>query len=138
VAPFNRILYPFDFTAPSLAGFHLARRVAVLQDAVLLHLARARPTTFQRSITASHEDEEKALRKLNEATNPLLGTVNHRWLVVTGDAATKIIEVAIETPADLIVMGTRGRGALSRLFKGSIAEHVVREAPCPVLLTRLR
>jgi nucleotide-binding universal stress UspA family protein len=44
-----------------------------------------------------------------------------------------IIEYAVDHEIDLIVMGTHGRGALRHLLMGSVAERVVRSAPCPVL-----
>lgn len=47
-----------------------------------------------------------------------------------------IIDEANSWPADLIVMGTHGRGGIGRLLLGSVAEGVVREAPVPVLLVR--
>jgi universal stress protein A len=53
--------------------------------------------------------------------------------VAEGDPAEMILRVAEEVHADLIVMGTHGRTGLSRLLMGSVAEQVVRRAPCPVL-----
>jgi nucleotide-binding universal stress UspA family protein len=47
-----------------------------------------------------------------------------------------IVQVAEELPADLIVMGTHGRQGVTRLLMGSVAENVMRTAPCPVLTTR--
>lgn len=47
-----------------------------------------------------------------------------------------IVERARELPADLIVMGTHGRGAIARAFLGSVADHVVRHADCPVVTLR--
>jgi len=54
----------------------------------------------------------------------------------TGDPRTGIQEAAVRLRADLIVMGTHGRRGVSRLLLGSVAEHVARTAPCPVLLVR--
>jgi nucleotide-binding universal stress UspA family protein len=48
-----------------------------------------------------------------------------------------IPRIAGETKADLIVMGTHGRTGLSRLLMGSVAEQVVRKAPCPVLTVKV-
>jgi universal stress protein A len=53
-----------------------------------------------------------------------------------GDARSVILAAAGELRADLIVMGTHGRRGVSRLVLGSVAESVVRTAPCPVLLVR--
>lgn len=54
----------------------------------------------------------------------------------SGKPATKIVEGAKGWPADLIVMGSHGRGGVERLLLGSVAESVVRHACCPVLVVR--
>jgi nucleotide-binding universal stress UspA family protein len=59
-------------------------------------------------------------------------------LVRTGDAMDVINQTATEVGADLIVMGTHGRRGIARALLGSIAETVVRSAPCAVLTVRLR
>ena len=61
-------------------------------------------------------------------------TVDKR--VEIGDAATTICDVAAELGVDVIVVGSHGRRGISRLFLGSTSEHVVRNAPCPVLVVR--
>jgi nucleotide-binding universal stress UspA family protein len=50
--------------------------------------------------------------------------------------ALTIVDYARETSVDLIVMGTHGRGPMAHLLMGSVAERVVRTAPCPVLTVR--
>ena len=50
----------------------------------------------------------------------------------------EIVEMAKATRVDLIIMGTRGRTGLQHTLMGSVAERVVRHAPCPVLVTRFR
>jgi nucleotide-binding universal stress UspA family protein len=56
--------------------------------------------------------------------------------VVQGDIRQSIVDVAKSWPADLIVMGSRGRSAVSNLLLGSAAESVARHAPCSVLIAR--
>jgi len=56
-----------------------------------------------------------------------------RVRVVTGDPATEIVRLAKDEKIDLIVLPTHGRGGLSHVFFGSVAEKVVRHAECPVL-----
>ena len=56
--------------------------------------------------------------------------------VVFGPTAATIVERAAALSADLIVMGTHGRGGVAHLLMGSVAERVVRTAGCPVLTTR--
>jgi nucleotide-binding universal stress UspA family protein len=53
-----------------------------------------------------------------------------------GDAAVEIVEAAKSWPADLVVIGSHGRGGLDRAILGSVAESVMRKAPCPVLVIR--
>ena len=56
--------------------------------------------------------------------------------VITGRPAHSIIEHAAKEGCDLIVMGTHGRAGLSHAVMGSVAERVLRKAPCPVLTVR--
>jgi universal stress protein A len=62
--------------------------------------------------------------------------VGTRALVVDGQPDVEIVRVAAEQHAQMIVMGTQGRTGLDRLLLGSVAERVVRTAPCPVLTVR--
>jgi len=55
---------------------------------------------------------------------------------ISASPANAIVEYARSIHADVIVVGTHGRDGVSRLLMGSIAEHVVRHAPCPVLVVR--
>ena len=79
-------------------------------------------------------DNQTALDKLADSKRSLatIGQV----LLRTGDARDLINQTAKELHADLIVMGTHGRRGVSRALLGSIAENVVRTAPCPVLTVR--
>ena len=54
----------------------------------------------------------------------------------TGRPATAIVQCAREREIDLIIVGSHGRTGLAHLMMGSVAEHVVRHAPCPVLVVR--
>jgi nucleotide-binding universal stress UspA family protein len=58
--------------------------------------------------------------------------------VYPGDAAAEILRLAEDMEADLIVVGTHGRVGVKRLLMGSVAEQVMREARCPVLVMRRR
>jgi quercetin dioxygenase-like cupin family protein len=60
--------------------------------------------------------------------------VEHR--VAEGDAPEQILRLAQALKCDLIVMGTHGRAGLGRLLNGSVAEEVLRKAPCPVVVVR--
>lgn len=56
--------------------------------------------------------------------------------VQVGSPAVEIVKVAKEWPADVIILGSHGRGGLQRALLGSVAEGVMRHAPCPVLIVR--
>ncbi|MBI3869831.1 MAG: universal stress protein [Verrucomicrobia bacterium] len=77
---------------------------------------------------------EKELAKL--VVDGVRGEVPADTLVRAGSPAREIIETARSLPADLIVIATHGRTGLKHVLLGSVAERVVREAPCPVLVVR--
>jgi nucleotide-binding universal stress UspA family protein len=80
-------------------------------------------------------DNQEAIDRL--ARTKCTAQVGH-VLVKTGDARDTINQTASELGIDLIVMGTHGRRGISRALLGSVAETVVRSAPCAVLTVRLR
>ena len=57
-------------------------------------------------------------------------------VMMSNNAAQAITSYANDAQVDLIVVGTHGRGGMAHLFMGSVAERVVRTAPCPVLTVR--
>jgi nucleotide-binding universal stress UspA family protein len=59
-----------------------------------------------------------------------------RGMTWNGDAGESIVDAAGAESADLIVVGTHERGAVGRLFLGSVSDHVVRHARCPVMVVR--
>ena len=84
------------------------------------------------------EVEEVATKRLNalvcDEDRAELGALT--VIRVSSSPALAIVDFARETCADLIIMGTHGRGAMAHLLMGSVAERVVRTAPCPVLTVR--
>jgi nucleotide-binding universal stress UspA family protein len=64
-----------------------------------------------------------------------LGMPGAETRVLRGDPAAMLCELAETLPARAIVIGSRGRGAIKRAFLGSVSDHVVRNAPCPVVVT---
>jgi nucleotide-binding universal stress UspA family protein len=63
-------------------------------------------------------------------------TVAFTHRLTMGDPAGEIVRIAAEEGAEMIVLGTHGRSGMSRMLMGSVAEAVVRRAPCPVLVYR--
>lgn len=137
MAAIRTLLCPTDFSECAQVALPVARALARDYGAklVLLHV-RARPPAvvgeFGALPTEPGEPEEAVrtnLRRLVPAD--FKGPVE--LLVRDGDAAAEILRVAQETRCDMIVLGTHGRSGLGRLLFGSVAEAVLREAPCPVL-----
>jgi nucleotide-binding universal stress UspA family protein len=81
------------------------------------------------------QSRETANRAIEEAQNELklVGAEVH---VVSGHPGEAICQLATDLSARAVVLGSRGRGGLKRLFLGSISDHVVRNAPCSVVVTR--
>ena len=145
---FKRILVPTDFSAPSDAALEYARTVATRFGASL-HLLHVAEDPYRALYSAEvYVPEVEGLR--DEILRYALGRLNHRLTpqdvsevhattdAVIGTPASSIVEYAAGHDIDLIVMGTHGRGGMSHLVMGSIAERVVRTAPCPVLTVRQR
>lgn len=78
---------------------------------------------------------KQGAQELLDATATALDLVGTPSYVLRGDAATAICELASEVDARAIVLGSRGRGGFRRAVMGSVSDHVVRHAPCPVVVT---
>jgi nucleotide-binding universal stress UspA family protein len=135
---FNRILCPLDFGESSLNALGLAIRLAALNKAelYLLYVCPVVVIPLGGQVTEPVMAEQAARQRLEEIANRDLAGIRYELLVTTGAVAEKVISVQAGLAADLIVMGTHGRGGLRRLFLGSVAERAVREASCPVLTAR--
>lgn len=77
---------------------------------------------------------EEALRELRQALDGSAIAADHTTLVAeAGEPVTTIVNQALSIPADLLVMGTHGRGGFDRMLLGSVTEKVLHKAPCPIL-----
>jgi nucleotide-binding universal stress UspA family protein len=138
--PFKRILAPVDFDQSSLKGLEVAAKLAQ-QNSAMVYVLHIVPVDFDVSSIPHYADlikhqENIEREKLTEIAKQHLGEVKWEILDEMGPPADVIVEFAIRLPADLIVMVTHGRRGLARLVEGSIAEKVLRHAPCPVLAVR--
>jgi universal stress protein A len=134
--PIRVIVHPTDFSANSQAAWEMACALARDYGAKLLlvHVEPPMPSFAELgAIPAEPLDRRSLERQLAQIrpTNPNDAVVARTLLV--GDEATEINRFAVENHADLIVMGTHGRTGLGRLLMGSVAETVLRQAPCPVV-----
>jgi universal stress protein A len=132
------ILAPTDFSAPAnraiTAAFELAQTFGA--DLSLLHVIAVPVYAIEVALPLAEleQDARRALaRLLPEAAAAGVAVTR---LVDMGVPFQKILETARAEQADLIVMSTHGRTGLGHLVLGSVAERVVRLAPCPVLTIR--
>jgi universal stress protein A len=141
----HRILAPTDFSEYSKQAVAYAHELAQRFRAtlMLLHVVELPPYPLEwlppRRLggTLLGDLEQQATSDLAQVLPDAQGAavaVTRR--VVVGIPYRKIVEVAEAENVDLIVMATHGRTGLSHLIMGSVAERVVRTAPCPVLTIR--
>ena len=132
------IVVPTDFGVASDTALSYGRTLAHTFGG-RLHLLHVMENYFMRPIVADpHALEAAARRQLGERLTPsdrdTLGAI--ATLEVSDHPAAAIVEYANASYIDFIVMGTHGRQSTERLLTGSVAEHVVRTASCPVLTVR--
>lgn len=60
------------------------------------------------------------------------------FMIWEGEPGPSIVDAATSEQVDMVIVGSHGRGSVGRLLIGSVSEHVVRNAPCPVLVVRAR
>ena len=131
------ILFPTDYSDTSESALRYAVQLARSSSARLLVLHVVPPDIAYEGVATAaspqaQELEEAHLASVVEAASSENGVQCERR-VVTGDPLAEILDVAKREPASLIVMNTTGRTGLRRLLMGSVAEAVLRKAPCPVL-----
>ena len=162
--PFIHVLVPTDLSDPANHALRYALEEATLHHAkvTLLHVLSSHADTDVYYVTGSPESgsqgnfdpvvggrvgarlpsqptvirsdpNEAALTRLQDL---MRGVFQGTWGVEVAHPADTIVRVAQERGADLIVMGTHGRTGLQHVLLGSVAEKVVRLAPCPVLTVR--
>ena len=140
----QHILVPTDFSDYANYALDYAIELAKTLQARLtfLHIIQLTPMTmgdmYGYSLEAYLEAMESEAQKHMEA---LLNRVHQEGLqgemaIVQGVPFQIIVDMAESRDVDLIVMGTHGRTGLTHALMGSVAERVVRLAPCPVLVTR--
>jgi nucleotide-binding universal stress UspA family protein len=144
MTPISRILVPIDFSEPSDQAFAYAKRFAeqVHASVHLVHALEDRyvAASFTAGMYATHpvslrtsllqEAEQRLAERFPvDERERFNGTID----VILGPPDGSIVERADSLDANLIVMGTHGRGGVAHLLLGSVAERVVRHARCPVL-----
>lgn len=140
----RNILCPIDYSVYSEMALKYAIEFAEKYQAklYLMHVLDIRvydinnPELYNINIVDEETIEklrERLLRCVNEDTR---GRISVEALIIQGVPFAEIIKVSKEYRIDLIVIGTHGRTGLSHAIMGSVAEKIVRKAPCPVLTIR--
>ena len=143
----KNVLVATDFGEAAAAALQYGRNIARTFGATLHVVHVADNLSARVSLDFPHpphlermqaDMEEAALTRLEAlVTDDDRRTLHAKCVQVTAlSPASAIMDYAIEASIDLIVMGTYGRGRVARLLMGSVAERVVRAAPCPVLVVR--
>jgi universal stress protein A len=137
-----RILLAVDGSAPSDAAVRVVARSPWPEDAMVRVLAVAVPVAPASELAFAvpeleHDAEQEANRAADAASRLLAASgLSVETKVRLGPAPDEILDEAREWPADLVVVGSHGRTGVRRLILGSVAEYVVRHAPCSVMVAR--
>lgn len=141
----KHILVPIDFSDCSKKALQYALPLAKEHAAAITLLYVVPPAygaaeyggiNYVQLESSMIKGGEMGLAKLS--ADEVRGEVPTDTLVRVGIPTLEIIETARSLPADLIVISTHGRTGLKHIFLGSVAEHVVQRAPCPVFVVRER
>jgi nucleotide-binding universal stress UspA family protein len=134
----KNILVATDFSEASEAALQLATSLA-RETGATIHLVHVRKPHSLYRVDAKYGEvppfpELDDLQPVLEKVVPSDPSVPCRhWLSSSDYVAKKILQLADENHADLIMMGTHGRTGISRMLMGSVAAEVLRQAKCPVL-----
>jgi nucleotide-binding universal stress UspA family protein len=130
----KRLCCPVDHSEPAQAGLRVAadlcRRLG--SELVLLHVDAATKVAEELPPVGRTEEQLQAWKTMAEG----LGVLRVTTARTTGAPDVAIVEFATANGIDLIVMGTHGRVDRQHMLTGSVAEAVIRNAPCPVLIVR--
>jgi len=138
--PIRKILHPTDYSDLSRPAFEFACSLArdFGAELVICHVSPPPIAAVDGGMvieipTGEAEGMFARLEEMKPADAQV--RVTHRLL--RGDPTDEILRLASASKADIIVMGTHGRGWLTHLLMGSVAEAVLRKAPCPVVTVKV-
>lgn len=133
--PFRTILCPVDFDKNSLAALRLASEFATRNKGILhlLHVVEI-PQGPEAALPFAKMEAAAKSKLARAASSKALRNVRCELHIRIGDPGVEVLSVAKQVRADVIVMATHGRRGIRRFVLGSVAESVIRETPCPVLV----
>lgn len=139
----KKILVPTDFSEHSTNAVRYGAELAARFGAELhlIHVVETTPIAYgEGAVFVSPETEAEleaaASKQLDDLQIEPADDVQVIRTVNAGNPFVEIVRYAKDSTSDLIVIGTHGRGAIAHMLLGSVAERVVRKAPCPVLVVR--
>jgi len=141
---FQKILCPIDYSNCSMNALTYAAELA-LKDAARLYLMYVKDERvsaygglkFDAEFNHAAETVTGMEQKLRSSiSEEIRNCINVEVLIRVGVPFEEILKVARDKEVDLIVMGTHGRTGITHMVIGSVAENVIRKAPCPVLCIR--
>ena len=139
---FKKILCPTDFSEESYRAMEYGARFAQAADGTLLiahiiHVPTEHLLEPEGHLPSFDQLKGRARSLLEEVRDKrLAGTTKCELLLTVGDPYEQLMAMATERNVDLIVTATHGRTGLEHLVMGSVAEKIIRHAPCPVFVVR--
>ena len=112
----------------------VATAVAITHPGDVLGTGMAGGVVSVETALAQDQAAERLGQSTLEETCRRLGLEGVEMVVVHGSAGPALCQLADDLPADVVVIGTRGLGGLRRAVLGSVSDHVVRNASCPVVV----
>jgi nucleotide-binding universal stress UspA family protein len=137
----KNVLYATDFSPTSESSLPYATAIS-RHFGSMLHVAHVLSDTNLLLMTGGvdyvcvgtvYEDAHSEAQEKVQQVATRLGEIPHRTYVRRGQVWTNLSSIVAESEIDLIVVGTHGRSGLGTLLLGSVAEDILRHAPCPVL-----
>jgi nucleotide-binding universal stress UspA family protein len=133
----EKILYATDFSSYSNQAYFHAIALAEAHGASLTILFVYTPDMITPGSEGDEAADQKYWQDQLEQIRPTDQRIPVRHVLLKGDPAAEIVRYGRDAGMDLIVMGTHGRTGLERLLMGSVAERVLRDASCSVLVVKL-
>ncbi len=133
----QKIICPVDFSGLSRKALQYANEFARLSNGkiFLVGVVENDPTiNYSHGLETERAEEQKKLEALIDEEQ-IAGIVAD-YVIYEGFPEECILDYAKRQEADIIIMGSHGRRGLKRMILGSVAEHVVRRSPCPVLVVK--
>ncbi len=140
----KNILWPTDFSPVSQGSLHYAGLFAKAFSAGItaLHVVHDLAPAFYADSPIIEQELSGRMAQVKEKAQSQFKAIETKkrltfakTVIVEGSAAKKIVETAEKEKADLIVMGKKGQSMIERVLIGSVANHVLRHSPVPVLIT---